>query len=65
MWRYNQKRENNQNFLHFHHCKMTLITTDVWKAVKFKQKQVETYGFHHWLGLERFFNLHIDFDSID
>ena len=65
MWRYNQKRENNQNFQHFHHCRMTLITTHVWKAVKFEQRQVETYGFHHWLELEKFSNFHMDFDSID
>ena len=65
MWRYIQKSEKNQNFLHLHHSRMTLITTHVWKAVKFQQRQVETYGFHHWLELGKFFNLHIDFNRID
>ena len=65
MWRYIQKNEKNQNSLHFHLCRMTLITTYVWKAVKFQQRQVETCGFHHWVELEDLFNSIMNLNWID
>ena len=65
MWRYIQKIEKNQNLLQLHHCRMTLITTYVWKAVKFQLRKVETCVFHQWLELENLFNSIMNLNWID
>ena len=34
----------------------------LWKAVKFMEWEIEKYGFHHWLELEKYFEMLINFN---